>query len=180
MQALTEFIDATLNIAESGLLSSPFDTDWRSPSELHHDSDLTYWKPVRQQAPVSFEGLSHALELEIHADIKAYYASYWSGTLEADSSEGRVSLIQLWNAEDFDRLIANLIGHAMVKQKSRQGFTVFFANTDPDTELFLSIDNSSGAILLEEPGKPPLRQVETDIHTFLRRLKPKNRPADIY
>ena len=180
MQALTEFIDATLNIAESGLLSSPFDTDWRSPSELRQDSDLTYWKPVRQHAPVSFEGLSHALELEIHADIKAYYASYWSGTLEADSSEGRVSLIQLWNAEDFDRLIANLIGHAMVKQKSRQGFTVFFANTDPDTEVFLSIDNSSGAILLEEPGKPPLRQVETDIRTFLRRLKPKNRPTDIY
>ncbi|MBT5702760.1 MAG: hypothetical protein HOI67_15040, partial [Gammaproteobacteria bacterium] len=50
----------------------------------------------------------------------------------------------------------------------------------PDTEIFLSIDNSSGAVLLEEPGKPPLRQVETDIHTFLRRLKPNTRPADIY
>ena len=180
MLALTEFIDETLNIAKSGLLSSQFQTDWRSPSELHQDSGLTYWKPIRQQSPVSFDGLSHALELEIHADIKAYYASYWSGTLEADSSEGRVSLIQLWNAEDFDRLIANLIGHALAKQKSRHEFTVFIANTDPDTEVFLSIDNSSGAILLEEPGKPPLRQVETDIHTFLRRLKPKNRPTDIY
>jgi len=68
----------------------------------------------------------------------------------------------------------------MAKQKSRQGFTVFIANTDPDTEMFLSIDNTSGAILLEEPGKPPLRQVDTDIHTFLRRLKPKIRPPDIY
>jgi SecY interacting protein Syd len=86
----------------------------------------------------------------------------------------------LWNAEDFDRLIANLIGHALAKQKSRHEFTVFIANTDPDTEVFLSIDNSSGAILLEEPGKPPLCQVEADIHTFLRRLKPKNRPTDIY
>jgi SecY interacting protein Syd len=180
VQALTEFIDATLNLAEYGLLSSKFYADWRSPSELHQESDLTYWKPIRQAAPVSFEGLSNALELEIHPDIKAYYASYWSGTLEADSSEGRVSLIQLWNVEDFDRLIANLIGHAMVKQKSRQGFTVFIANTDPDTEIFLSIDNTSGAILLEEPGKPPLRQVETDIVTFLRRLKPKIRSAGIY
>ena len=68
----------------------------------------------------------------------------------------------------------------MAKQKSREAFTVFIANTDPDTEIFLSIDNSSGAVLLEEPGKPPLRQVETDIHTFLRRLKPNTRPADIY
>ena len=180
MLALTEFIDETLNIAKLGLLSSPFHTDWRSPSELYQDSDLTYWKPVRQQSPVSFDGLSHALELDIHADIRAFYGSYWSGTLEADSSEGRVSLIQLWNAEDFDRLIANLIGHALAKQKSRHEFTVFIANTDADTEVFLSIDNSSGAILLEEPGKPPLRQVEADIHTFLRRLKPKNRPTDIY
>jgi SecY interacting protein Syd len=180
VQALTEFIDATLNIAESGLLSSPFHDDWRSPAERHQDSDLTYWKPVRQEPPVSFAGLSNALELEIHPDIQAYYAGYWSGTLEADSDEGRVSLIQLWNTEDFDRLIANLIGHALAKQKSRQGFTVFIANTDPDTEMFLSIDNTSGAILLEEPGKPPLRQVETDIHTFLRRLKPQIRPPDIY
>lgn len=180
MQALTEFIDRMLNISESGLLSSEFHADWRSPCELHQDSDLTYWKPVRQEVPVSFEGLSNALELEIHPDIQAYYASYWSGTLEADSAEGRVSLIQLWNDEDFDRLIANLIGHAMAKQKSRQGFTVFIANTDPDTQMFLSIDNTSGAILLEEPGKPPLRQVETDLQTFLRRLKPQIRPADIY
>jgi|TARA_B110000977_G_C11090460_1_gene496634 SecY interacting protein Syd len=180
VQALTEFIDATLSNAESGLLSSPFHADWRSPSELHQALDLTYWKPIRQQAAVSFEGLSHALELEIHPDIVAYYTSYWSGTLEADSAEGRVSLIQLWNLEDFDRLIANLVGHAMAKQKSREAFTVFIANTDPDTEIFLSIDNSSGAVLLEEPGKPPLRQVETDIHTFLRRLKPNTRPADIY
>ncbi len=180
MQALTEFIGRMLNIAESGLLSSKFYADWRSPSELREESGLTYWKPVRQEVPVCFEGLAHALELDIHPDIEAYYASYWSGTLEADSSEGPVSLIQLWNVEDFDRLIANLIGHAMAKQKSRQGFTVFIANTDPDTEMFLSIDNASGAILLEEPGKPPLRQVETDIHTFLRRLTPQIRPTDIY
>ena len=128
---LQNLLTRTLSIAESGLLASEFHADWRSPCELHQDSDLTYWKPVRQEVAVSFEGLANALELEIHPDIQAYYASYWSGTLEADSAEGRVSLIQLWNDEDFDRLIANLIGHAMAKQKSRQGFTVFYREHGP-------------------------------------------------
>ena len=77
-------------------------------------------------------------------------------------------------------MIANLIGHLLAKQRLKQPFTVFFANTEPDSELFLSIDNQTGAIMLEEPGKPALRQVETDIATFLARLEPKIRPSDIY
>ena len=48
------------------------------------------------------------------------------------------------------------------------------------SELFLSIDNESGIVLLEEPGKSPIREVETDIETFLDRLEPKMRQPDIY
>jgi SecY interacting protein Syd len=180
MQALTEFINKTLKINKTAPLTAKFDADWPSPCELYQKDDHTYWKPLRQDPPVFFDGLSNALEMEIHHDIKAYYSSYWSGSLQADSSEGRVSLIQLWNRDDFDRLIANLIGHAIAKQKARQEFTVFFATTDPDTEAFLSIDNLTGTILLEEPGKGPLFDVEKDINLFLRRLTPKIRPADIY
>ncbi len=180
MQALSEFIESTLALTPARALSAPFDPDWRSPCELHQDTETTFWRPTPQTEPVSFAGLENALEAAVHPDIIAFYSSYWSGTLEADSHEGRVSLIQLWNHEDFDRLIANLIGHAMAKQRLKQPFSVFVANTEPDSEMFLSIDNQSGAVLLEEPGKPVLRQVETDISTFLQRLEPKIRPPDIY
>lgn len=180
MQALTKFIEDTLDLAERRELTAPFDAQWRSSCELHQDTEFTYWRPTPQETPVSFAGLENALECEVHPAIKSYYGSYWSGTLEADSEEGRVSLIQLWNPEDFDRLIANLIGHALAKQRLKQPMTVFFANTEPDSELFLSIDNASGAIMLEEPGKPPMRQVESDISTFISRLTPQLRQPELY
>ncbi|MFT7218946.1 MAG: SecY interacting protein Syd [Candidatus Azotimanducaceae bacterium] len=180
MQALDHFIERMLLLSDTELLTSPYDPDWRSPCEQYQDKDLTFWRPETQSSPVTFSGLAHALELDIHPDITRYYSAYWSGALQATSDEGPVSLIQLWNDEDFERLIANLIGHAMAKQKKKQAFTVFFANTEPDSEMFLSIDNTSGAVLLEEAGKAPLREVESDISTFLERLKPDLRQPDLY
>ena len=85
---------------------------------------------------------------------------------------GHASLIQLWNQEDFDRLIENFIGHALAKRQLKEPLTLFIATTEADSEYFLSIDNATGAVLLEEPGRPPLRQVEDNLETFLRRLTP--------
>lgn len=177
---MQDLVDRTLLLYENRMLCSPFDPDWRSPCEIQQAGSLTYWRPVSQQPKVDFSGLENALEIPIHPDIQGFYRAFWSGTLETDSQEGRVSLIQLWNTEDFDRLIANLIGHALNKQRSRSGFTAFFATTEPESELFLSIDNDTGAILLEEPGQPPIREVETDIATFLSRLEPQRREPDLY
>jgi len=180
MNALSNFIESTLKLTEARSLTSRFDPQWRSACELFQDGDTTYWRPIEQSPRLSFDGLANALEQDIHPDIQSFYTGFWSGTLEAMSKEGRVSLIQLWNADDFDRLIANLIGHALAKQRSQNAFSVFFANTEPDSELFLSIDNESGVILLEEPGKSPLKEVESDIRTFLQRLEPQLRSPDIY
>lgn len=180
MRALDAFIERTLTLTDAGYLTAPFDPEWRSDCELHQTDGLTCWRPVPQSLTVDFSGLANAVEAEIHPDIQAYYSSYWSGTLEADSEEGQVSLIQLWNADDFERLITNLVGHALMKIRAKLPYTVFFANTDPNTEYFLSIDNKTGAVLLEEPGKPPLREVETDIQTFLDRLTPALRQPDLY
>ena len=180
MQALADLIERTLELTGSRLLSSPFDPDWRSDCEIHQTAGETFWRPIPQSPPVDFSGLANAVEESIHPDIENYYGSYWSGTLEAESQEGRVSLIQLWNLEDFGRLIANLVGHALNKMRARHPYTVFFATTDPDSEFFLSIDNDSGVVLLEEPGKPPIQEVESDISTFLTRLEPKIRQPDIY
>ena len=180
MNALKDLITRALDLTDNNALSAAYDEQWRSPCEIERIGDLTLWRPVAQSPPVSFDGLANALETEIHPDICAYYSSYWSGTLEASSEEGRVSLIQLWNEDDFERLIANLIGHALAKYKAKSGFSVFIATTEPESELFLSIDNTSGEVLLEEPGKAPLQTVDSSIHNFLSRLTPQIRQPDIY
>lgn len=160
------------------------DPDWRSPCEYGEPfagpdgEPRILWRPVRRQVPADdLAGLERALETPLHADIKDYYGTYWSGGLEATAPEGHVSLILLWNAADADRLVENLIGHALAKRQARSPFTVFFACTEPDADTFLSIDNATGRIVLEEPGRAPLRTVADNLEAFLDTLVPAP-PAD--
>ena len=131
------------------------------------------WQPLPRHADSDdFTGLEHALELTVHPTIKDYYGGYWSAGLEADAPQGPVSLILLWSPADADRLIENLLGHALAKRRNRTPFTVFFACTAADSELFLSVDNQSGEVLLEKPGYKPLEVVAGSIAEFLSELTP--------
>lgn len=178
--ALNNYVSRALERTEFGEFSQEFDPEWRSPCELRQEAEQTFWTPTEQQLSVDFSGLANAAEAPIHKDIQDYYGLYWSGILLAKTQEGPVSLIQIWNQEDFDRLIENLVGHLMMKIRAKAPFTVFFANTEEDSELFLSIDNASGVVLLEEPGKAPIREVAPNIASFLDRLTPDERLAAIY
>ena len=44
-------------------------------------------------------------------------------------------------------LFALLIGHALAKRRARAPFSVFFACSEQDSELFLSVDNTTGEVL---------------------------------
>ena len=159
-------------------LTEVFDPEWRSPCEVGEpfrdarDIEQIAWEPLPRHGAEDFIGLEHALELTIHQDIKDYYGSFWSGGLEADAKRGPVSLILLWNTADADRLVENLIGHALAKRRLRSPFTVFFACTSVDSELFLSVDNDSGEVLLEKPGKKPIEVVAPSLTEFLAELAP--------
>lgn len=170
--ALTSFVEdylavhPTLTIARDPLWPSPCETDAALGKGLVH------WRPQRRYDAKDFSGVESALGCTLHEDIKHYYGSFWSGTLEAEAAEGHVSLLFIWNPEDVDRLAENFIGHALQQKKHRTPLTWFFACTEPDSEYFLSVDQASGAILLETPGSPPVRQVADNLSSFIARLKP--------
>ena len=162
-------------------LEEAFDPQWRSPCELgspftgEDGVERILWQPLKchpDTIAADFSGIERALELAIHPDIKSYYGTFFSGGLEAEAPDGHVSLILLWNHEDYERLTKNLIGHALAKRQVKSPLTVFFACTETDSDLFLSIDNESGAILLEKPGAKPLRQVADSMAVFLDELVP--------
>jgi SecY interacting protein Syd len=177
-------VDAALDafvanyLAQYPVLVDPFDREWRSPCEVgepFHSADgveVVEWRPVRRAFADDFPGLERALEVPIHNDVKAYYGRYWSGGLEATASDGHVSLILLWNPADAERLVENLIGHALAKKRARASLTIFFACTEPESELFLAVDNTSGAVVLEAPGGKVLRTVAPSLTTFLGGLVP--------
>jgi len=174
--ALHGFVDRYL--ARYDTLYDPFDPDWRSPCEIGAPIEradggrIVPWRPRRRPFADDFAGLERALETSIHPDIKAYYGAYWSGGLEAKAADGHVSLLLLWNPEDAERLVENLIGHALAKRRARSPFTVFFACTEPESELFLTVDNASGVVLLEQPGHRPIRRVADSLAEFLGALEP--------
>ena len=177
--ALSSIIEKASAQREHQPYRTPAD-EWASPCEISRDQDWVYWQPVPQVPAVNFRGLENAIGAPIHPDISAFYSSFWSGTIETTSQEGHVSLIQLWNEDDFERLIGNLVGHYLEQRRANRDFTVFFATTEPDSELFLSIDNSSGVVFLEEPGQPPLRKIDTNITAFLNRLEAINSDPVVY
>ncbi len=158
-----------------GRLWANFDPDWRSPCEIGKPDAQGHiaWAPVpRNSGADDFQGLERALEIPIHADIKAYYGSFWSGHLEAEFAQRHISLLLLWNTQDAERLIGNLIGHALEKKRRKFPLTLFFACAEPDCESFLSVDNVSGVVLLESPGSGAITEIAEDLPTFFRALTP--------
>jgi len=160
-------------------LAAPHDADWPSPCETGQpwydpaQQPWIQWQPVRRHETADdFAGLEAALEIDIHPDIKAHYGRYWSANLEAAAPQGAVSLIYLWNQEDVDRLIENLIGHALACRQNKTPFSVFFACTEPDSDYFLTINNTSGEVQLEAPGKSPIKTISASLADFYALLVP--------
>lgn len=171
--------------SEYGPLTAEYDPQWRSPCEVGDpfasqdpDQQHIHWQPTPRQHLDDFAGLENALECRVHPSIKTYYGAYWSAHLEAKADDGPVSLLQVWNEEDRERLVENLLGHYLVQKRAKGPVSLFFACTEPDSDLILTVENTTGAVLLERPGSKPLRQVSDSLAEFLLTLAPAP-PADV-
>lgn len=160
-------------------LTLQYDAQWTSPCELgeaffdENQTQIIHWQPKRRHPfAEDFTGLEAALEITIHADIKMHYQRYWSAHIEAEAPDGHVSMLYLWNQNDSDRLVENLIGHSLVCKQNKVPFSVFFACTESDSDLYLTINNDSGEIQLESPGKMPRRVIASSLEEFLPQLVP--------
>jgi SecY interacting protein Syd len=181
---LAESIDLFFEhyLKSHAVLTTVYDPQWPSPCEIEVPFDgvqgdqLIRWQPVKRHlSEDDFIGLENALEMPIHPDVKTHFGAYWSANLEAKAPDGHVSLLYLWNPEDTDRLVENLIGHAVACKQNRTPFSVFFACTEPESDLFLTINNTTGQVQLEEPGKKPLRVVSDSLQSFMDSLVPAPR-----
>lgn len=173
--ALKHFVEHWKQLHEGNLPQIDFDAQSLSPcyTQTTKDGHPTTWQPTAQSTPTDmFERLADALETPLHPDIIAYYSSYWSDPLLAQSSEGDLVLLHAWNEADMERLRGNLIGHALNKRRQRLPLTLFFACTEPDDGI-LSINNQDGSVWLEYPGKPPIREIAPSLGEFLARLTPR-------
>lgn len=112
-----------------------------------------------------FQRLASALDIALHPAVSAAYTTHWSASLPLVFNDNSFELLQLWNEQDFENLLGNFIGHALEKKRVRQALTLFFAVVD-DNQL-LSIDNETGAVVLETLGRPGPDDVSPSLAEFL-------------
>ena len=151
----------------------PYDEDWPSPCVVE-DSDtrgLLSWRPLARNEDADFCGIEHALQTRLHPDIRAFYGSFYSNPLPMRAPDGPLTLLQVWSDRDFERLLENVIGHALGQQRARLPLSVFIAVTDED-DLNLCVDNEHGRVVLERPGEAPLREIAPSLAVFLDSLEP--------
>ncbi|MBA6415989.1 SecY-interacting protein [Colwellia sp. 6M3] len=153
--------------------------DWPSPCEQGiHEEEFSLWHPIKLEETLTFNNVEAALEVTIHHDIKQYFTTMYSDSLDASCAEGDLSLLFAWSAEDFARLQENIIGHILMKTKLKQKLTIFFATTDDDNHI-ISLDNDTGEIWVEKVGCEPHKKIADTLVEFISQLEPRIPPKAI-
>lgn len=131
------------------------DPDWPSPCVVGTpDADnMVRWRPTPMGAAADFSGIA------LHADLREFFGSFWGGSPGGRHSGEAVLLRIAWNAEDLARI------KEIVAVQIAAGAPVFVAGTDSD--WYFGVDNTTGAVWLCEPGRPPMRQVAQRLAAFL-------------
>ena len=149
--------------------SIPDQLDSLAVVEANEQENTLYWKPAENGNWDLLNGLEKGLDTEIHSDIKTYFGAYWSNGICCLSPIGPVSLIQIWNKADLELLRENLLGHAFMKLKKRQPLT-FFAGLG-EGENVVVVDNATGIVYLEQPGRRPHKTLAGNLAEFLQGLE---------
>lgn len=173
---LARLLDRYVALHGEGYLPrQPFDPQWVSPcqADAPDDRGLIGWRPVPRPQPPQWSGLESALEISLHPDVAAFYGSFWCECIPVQAEEGRATLIQVWNDRDFERLVENLLGHALQKRRAGDALTLFVACTD-ESDFVLSVDNATGAVVLEQPAQRPRRKVADGLAELLARMQPRD------
>jgi SecY interacting protein Syd len=153
-----------------------FDAQWTSEciyGSKDQNRQVT-WKPVRRSYRNTFTDMEEALEKKFHPSLVTYYCSHWSDGIWGEFANEQISLIQVWNDDDLDMLKKNLLGHAFAKHKNRLPLTLFIGCTSDDD--IVSVDNESGQVIVEKPGKKAFRVLADNLATFLDGFTPSTRP----
>jgi len=175
-QALAQFAQDYSKACENETGNLPqviHDETWRSPCELANgvEAELIHWKACEQLSQHDFSAVEDALEITFHDDIKSFYGSLYSASLFGTFDNQQCELLQVWNADDMERLCKNMVGHVLMQRKLKQSHTLFIGCL-VNSEKMLCIDNETGAVIAEIPGQDKREELAPSLVSFLSQLQP--------
>lgn len=171
--ALINFTDRVIKCWQSAKNSAPYSTnygDLESPCIIARDETGVFWQPKLENTQ-TFAIVEEVMNLRINPAAADFYCVQLAGDLSAYWHEKPISLIQIWNQEDFRHFEANLLGHLEMQRKRKMRPTVFIATTQDESEL-ISIDNQTGAIILENLTTKTATELAPNLTAFLNELMP--------
>lgn len=144
--------------------------DMPSPCITETKGSVVFWCPVAAEGK-SLTIVEQVINITLHPDAHYFYQTQYAGDMQAVFNDVSLSLIQVWNDEDFARLEQHLIAHLTMQKKLKRRPSVFIASTNDDTEI-ISIDNQTGNILLERLIDNKNTLLADNLIEFLAQLKP--------
>ncbi|MGB2105541.1 MAG: SecY-interacting protein [Glaciecola sp.] len=169
----SEWQNLMARYAKTVKLTTQFDQQWPSlcineATDSLFDGQEISWQPIARPAN-DMEEFSQALGLTLPELLIEFYSAFFAEHLELTIHQGRITLLQAWNEEDFARLQENLIGHALMKRRLKQSPTLFIGLPENDDYL-ISVLINTGEVVLEPVGKEPTTILAPSLAHFFQSL----------
>lgn len=172
--ALAAFTDRYCQLWRQQRNSYPVNREllgFASPCVIDSDSDQLQWQPQPFTLPANLDAVSRGMEILLQPTVVSFYTSQFAAEMPARFDDQQLTLLQIWNEDDVERIQQNLIGHLLMKQRLKQSPTLFIATSDKDNQL-IAVDNLTGQVLLETLGSKKKQVLSDSLAIFLEQLTP--------
>lgn len=142
-----------------------------SPCITHTAADSVCWQPQPFIPQADLSAVERALEITLHPDIHTFYTTQFAGDMPAQSGVIKLTLLQAWSEDDFQRVQENLIGHLVTQKRLKISPTLFLGTAEDEMEA-ISLCNLTGEVLLEKIGTRKRDVVAPSLTIFLNNLEP--------